>query len=316
MPIEEDCESGENRSVNATEISNDTVEVCEPITLQDEDGVVQQLNIINLLNVIGFLVTVLNFILIMRFEFSSEFLSYDKISKKYMTIITPKSSAKVILVVEFMLKLAFVATQLIPDYRGTKLVQEGVGYWYMIISVLQFGWTWAFFKENMHLSIVLMFFILASSIIIVYAQRNITSTSQGLHQIREFIMIRLPFQIYCGIAIAVMAIHISICAVKESEPASSLITLAVITFTIFHSVSMFCTLGLKTPLYTIPFVLAWVLFWIFQELKDPYILIYIEFDLDTIRGLRNSALTISVLCVLKVPIHFLSKVKLSEPQND
>ena len=292
-----------------TDIVNHSGRTCVDAAPQDQDAVeppVGPPNKINFLNVIGLVVNAVNFFLIMSFETSSEFLTYDEISDKYKTLITPKSSAQIILVVDLVLKFAFVLQQFTSRFRGKKVVQEGVSYLYVILSALQFGWTWAFFKEEIHIALVLMFFILAFSAIIVHSQHNIVSSEGGLCWITEFVVIRLPFQIYCGCAIASMALHINICAVKANEPASSLITLAVVSFTILLCVSMICIQGLTKPIYIIPFVLFWNNFWIYQELKDPYIVIYMKFSLATIHGLRDSALTISILCLVGIPIHLLN----------
>lgn len=313
--IDEECDRIQNSVSDDTEILNISVETYDLAAPQDEDNA-EPPNCINFLNVISFVVNAVNFSVIISFDSSSDFLSYDEISEKYITLLTPKSTALIILAVDLILKFSFVLQQLTRRSRGKELVQKGVSYWYMIISALQFGWTYAFFKEKLHLSMVLMFFILASSAVIVNSQHHIESLENGLHRFIEFVMIRLPFQIFCGCAIASMAHHLNMCAVKENEPASSLITIAVISLTLLLCVSMICTLVLTKPICTIPIVLCWNNFWIYQELKDPYIVIYMTFDLATIHGLRNSALTVSILCLMGIPIHSLNNyLKKSTPEQ-
>lgn len=288
-------EGNVGRETSATNDSNDTSLI--------------NLNLVNYSGLIGFLLHFVNIILIVGY---SEFPLYEDLSEKYTTIITPKSSAQIIFSVDFVLKIAFAVTQMLPRYRGKPIVQEGIGYLYFIVSVLQLGWTFAFFHEEIHLSVVLMFFILASSTIIVYAQHQIAKTESGRDHLVEFIVIRLPFQIYCGCALVFFALHISICAVKADEPASSLLTIGVITLTVLHAVSFHCVFGMTKPIYTIPFVLAWALIWIYEELKDPFVMIYWTFDPITVDGFRNSALTISLVCVVPAFAHMLVRLMIVE----
>ena len=131
------------------------------------------LNNINYLNLVGYIINVL-----VTFFASPVFNLPDNgtISEKYQTIITPTGFSFAIWGIIFLSQLIFTIVQMLPQYRATEIVQEGVSTMYFHTCIAQGVWTLVFGLEMFWLSTVVMFLILASLYKIVLQQTEINVT--------------------------------------------------------------------------------------------------------------------------------------------
>ncbi len=205
-----------------------------------------------------------------------------ELSRKYQTIITPKSSAFAIWAIIFTFQGIFSVLQLVPSFRGRPMVQQGVSYWYMLICFFQVGWTFAFAFEVIPLSLVFMLLLWISLMGLIISQyyvkldpRTSSCSSRGLI---EFWFLRFPFSVHGGWITAATALNISVVAVDSNASAATQLAVGIVSLAVLHAISVWHLFGYKRPNYTIPIVLIWANGWIYGELQSPQDLIIQTFD--------------------------------------
>lgn len=75
------------------------------------------------------------------------------------------------------------------------MVQQGVGYWYCLVSLFQVAWTFSFAYEILWLSLLFMLLILVSLWALLYDQ-YFRAESDG--SLWEFWLLRFPFALHAG----------------------------------------------------------------------------------------------------------------------
>jgi benzodiazapine receptor len=214
-----------------------------------------------------------------------------ELSDKYQTLVTPNSSAFSIWSVIFIMQLVFVILQMFPRFRGKKMVQEGVSYYYLLTCVFQAGWTIAFSFELILFALILIVSIWASLVAILYSQYYTESEGTLL----EFWLMRFPFAIHCGWLTAASLLNVNVLVVDMEEPADVQLAVGIISLAILHAVSVWVCFALKRPNYTIAGVLAWANGWIYAELQEPRDQIVALFASQTISGVSYAALAVSII---------------------
>ena len=87
------------------------------------------LNAYNYLNLVGYIInTFVTFLASPIFGFPDN----GALSDKYQTIVTPNGLTFSIWGIIFIAEAVFTIAQMFPKFRGVKLVQEGVSYWYFV----------------------------------------------------------------------------------------------------------------------------------------------------------------------------------------
>ena len=147
---------------------------------------IMTLNTVNYLNLVGYIINVL-----VTF-FASPLLGFPDngtISAQFQTIITPTGFTFAIWGIIFLSQLIFTIVQMLPQYRSTAIVQDGVKYLYFYACIAQSAWTFAFGYFFFLLSTVFMFLILASLYGIVMQQTKIEAS------IGEFWLFKFPVRV-------------------------------------------------------------------------------------------------------------------------
>lgn len=227
-----------------------------------------------------------------------------ELSRKYQTIITPKSTAFAIWAVIFTFQGIFAIIQLLPSFRGRPMVQEGVSFWYMLVCFWQIGWTFAFAFEVIPLSLVFMLLLWISLMGLIISQyyvkldpRTSACSSQGL---REFWFLRFPFSVHGGWITAATALNISVVAVDSGSAAATQLAVGIVSLAVLHAISVWHLFGYKRPNYTIPIVLMWANGWIYGELQEPQQLVLETFDQSVISGVAYAAFSVSMVIMIQL----------------
>ncbi len=129
-----------------------------------------ELNRFNYLNLVGFIINVLFTV------FATPILNLPDnatLSAKYQAIITPSGFTFAIWGIIFLSQLIFTVHQMLPKYRATSIVQDGVHLMYFYACIAQSAWTVIFGYEIFWLSVIAMFCILVSLFFIVVEQAKI-----------------------------------------------------------------------------------------------------------------------------------------------
>lgn len=215
------------------------------------------------------------------------------LSDKYQTIVTPKSDAFRIWIVIFLFQLIFTIVQLLPKFRATPMVQQGVSYWYCLVSAMQIGWTFSFAYEFIPLSLAFMLALYVSLMALLYSQYH-TESDKSL---REFWLLRFPFAIHGGWITAASALNVNVQMVASKAPADIQLAVSIVSLAVLHAISVWVLFHIQRPNWTIACVLAWAFGYIYHELASPNDLIIETFSLETINGVRYAAFAVGVIII-------------------
>lgn len=221
-----------------------------------------------------------------------------ELSEKYQSLVTPNSSAFIIWAVIFSVQGIFVIVQMLPRFRGNKLVHEGIKFYYILACIFQVSWTLAFAYEVIWLSLTFMLLIWASLVMLLYSEYNTESEDSIL----EFFLFRFPFAIHCGWLTAASALNVNVLVVDIDPPADIQLAVAIISLAALHAISVWVTFGFKGPSYTIAGVLAWANYWIYRELQEPKDSIIARFSPDLISGVSYATVAVAAIIVLQILI--------------
>lgn len=221
-----------------------------------------------------------------------------ELSRKYQTLVTPNSTAFAIWAVIFLAQGAFAALQFLPRFRATPMVQHGLKYWYIAVTVTQVGWTFAFAYEIIPLSLAFMIMIWISLIGILYSQYYTESDGSIL----EFWILRFPFAVHAGWITAASALNVNVQVVSMSQSADIQLAVGIISLAVLHAISVWVIYNIPRPQWTMACVLSWAFGWIYVELGSPNEKITDTFHVDTINGVRYAAVTVSFIILFQIVI--------------
>ena len=217
-----------------------------------------------------------------------------ELSRKYQTLVTPASTAFAIWGLIFVSQAIFALCQLLPRFRASAMVQEGVWYWYASVAATQIGWTFTFAYELMAVSLVLILLIWLSLVTILYKQYYAKSDGTIL----EFWILRFPFSVHAGWITAASALNVNVLVVSLLQPAYVQLAVAIVSLAVLHAVSLWVVFFLTRPNWTIACVLAWAFGYIYVELNVNSSRVIDTFGADIIIGVKYA--TISVVAIIGI----------------
>jgi benzodiazapine receptor len=144
------------------------------------------------LNIVAFVLTVL----VNGLAGSTTFLggkSTAEISDANPTLVTPAGYVFSIWGIIYILLGIFVVFQALPSQKG-KDYRERISWLFVLSSVLNIVWLFLWQFEYLGLSVVLMFLLLAT-LIMIYLRLNIGKSAVSL---REKLAVHVPFSVYLG----------------------------------------------------------------------------------------------------------------------
>merc|ERR1712232_1349887 len=131
---------------------------------------------------------------------------------------------------------------------------------------------------------------------IIYRTRNYV---QEETTIKDFWLLKFPFEIHTGWIIAASAVNFSVCLVAYGDDTTIQIGVAVLSVTALIVVSLAMLFSLTPPIYTLPAVQAWPLLGVWAQLASPLEKTADKFIL-VCDGLGFSALIASVSIALLI----------------
>jgi len=196
------------------------------------------------------------------------------------------------------------------------MVQQGVGYWYLLTCTFQVAWTFAFAYEVIWLSLILILLILASLVALLYSQYYTNSNGKLV----EFWVFRFPFALHGGWLTAASLLNVNVVVVDSSTTPAVELAVGIISLAILHAVSVWVLFGIRRPNYTIAGVLSWATGWIYAELQDPQDSIVSRFDSTTISGVSYAAGAVAFIItgqiVFRCGLYLITEYLLNKDEAD
>merc|ERR1712232_11604 len=129
----------------------------------------------------------------------------------------------------------------------------------------------------------------------------------------EFWILEFPFAVHAGWITVATVMNANVLATYESAPATTLVTVAIVSIAILYAASV-CLLLLSSsssrrgrPVLgdgvsrAVGFVFSWGTYWIYDELKrHPKDSIVSTFDEQVVAGISNASLVVSVVVSIQV----------------
>ena len=216
-----------------------------------------------------------------------------ELSDKYQTLVTPNSRAFSIWAVIFIFQAVFAIVQLLPRFRGTDMVQKGVGFWYCLVCAFQIGWTFTFAYEIIPASLACMLLLWLSLMGLLYSQYYTESDNT----LWEFWLLRFPFAIHGGWITAASALNVNVQVVSMTQPADVQLAVSIVSLAVLHAISVWVLFNIPRPNWTIAGVLSWAFGWIYYELQNPNELITSTFVPDIINAVAYAAFAVGVAII-------------------
>jgi len=224
------------------------------------------------------------------------------LSEKYQTLVTPENIGFAIWGIVFLFQGLFAFVQLTSSTRDVDMVQDGVGYWYLVTCAAQVGWSFAFGYEYIGMSVILIFVIWLSLAVIVYNQYCIRNRYDTMF---EFWLLRFPFEVHCGWVSVATFLNISVYVVKNNVTASQQLTLGIVSLALLHLVTFWVLFGMSKPNFTIPSVIAWGMGWIYYKLQSPKDVLKSRFAPQVLTGVRDAAYVLFIFMIVQIIVRLL-----------
>lgn len=177
-----------------------------------------------------------------------------ELSEKYQTLVTPAGFTFAIWGIIFVAQLIFTIVQLLPAFRGSKMVASAVGYDYIAVCIAQIGWTLSFTFEIIWLSLAFMLGILYFLLTLINDQYKEGASDSP---IRDYWLLKFPFSVHTGWIIAASCVNINVLLVDIGVNSDIQYYVAIGTLVLLVFVSSFSVSFPARPEYVIPLVLAW-----------------------------------------------------------
>jgi hypothetical protein len=191
----------------------------------------------------------------------SDYPTNAEVSAQYPSLMTPAGYAFSIWAVIFLSQLVWAIFQLLPSYRSSDMVIDGVGWNYVRICFAQIAWTVFFTMEEILLSLIAMIAILIPLVIVLLRIAKIRTEDNTTYAILKF-----PFEIHAAWIMAASLVNANILLIDLELSKTIQIVAAIITLTILASAGIGFTLRGQ---WVIPAVLGWASLAIAVRLSDP-----------------------------------------------
>eukprot|EP00618_Florenciella_parvula_P036799 CAMPEP_0119478656 /NCGR_PEP_ID=MMETSP1344-20130328/8292_1 /TAXON_ID=236787 /ORGANISM="Florenciella parvula, Strain CCMP2471" /LENGTH=323 /DNA_ID=CAMNT_0007512843 /DNA_START=93 /DNA_END=1064 /DNA_ORIENTATION=+ len=187
------------------------------------------------------------------------------LSSKYQTLVTPSGWAFSIWGPIFIFEGVFAVCQLLPSYRDSAVVQQGVSYWWIYVCVMQIAWTMGFAQEQIVLSTVFMYGILVGLVAIVY-RTNVLHKAQTYS---SWWLTKAPFTLHLGWIIVATLLSNNVTVVAAGASPATQLAWAAYTLALLTAIGGLVVFGRQPDSSILVGVFTWALGAVASELTDP-----------------------------------------------
>jgi len=235
------------------------------------------------------------------FTFASSFGAFGpdntELSFKYTLLLTPAGFAFAIWGPIFIWEGVFAALQLLPQFRGSKIVELATPGW-IVACISQSAWSVVFAQELLLFACVCMLGILAGLVSIAVLTDGLAMTWS------EYFALRAPISLHMGWIIAASALNVNVVAGGARASPETLLGMAVASIGVICVLAAIFALVMKSADPIVCFVAAWAFNAISAQLSDPVDLNAPNrhnphtWDEITLKGLEIAASYIAILALV------------------
>mmetsp|Transcript_12820 Transcript_12820/g.15684 ORF Transcript_12820/g.15684 Transcript_12820/m.15684 type:complete len:299 (+) Transcript_12820:123-1019(+) len=181
-----------------------------------------------------------------------------ELGRRYESIVTPAETTFLISHLVLLFQGIFTVTQMLPSYRDSRLVQDGVQHWFFASAVAQLFWSIDLGFENIVgslFSVLFMACMVYSNGQILMNQAAMTEAEQTSEQ---YWLLRFPFNLHTGWTMAVFIMSVNAFITFIGSGGFIQLIFGILSLIGFAAMSwkMLLANGDK-PNYAIPSVLSW-----------------------------------------------------------
>jgi len=227
------------------------------------------LSLLQGVNVVAFLATVVVNFLASAFALNGK--TTAQVSDAYPTVITPAGYVFAIWSIIYTLLFIFAVFQAFPRQRGKPFLHE-IGWLFVLSSILNISWLFLWHYDQITLSVLLMFALLAS-LIAIYLRLKIGRAKVSF---REKLAVHLPFSVYLGwITVASIAnVAVALTAINWDRLGPDEVTWGVLVIIIALIITLAVVVSRRDVAYGL--VLIWALVGIAVKQSDQSIILTAE----------------------------------------
>eukprot|EP00977_Amphora_coffeiformis_P018134 scaffold6216_cov149-Amphora_coffeaeformis.AAC.1 len=246
-----------------------------------------------------------------------------QITTRYESLVTPAAWAYHLWYPILVLEGIFAAAQVAPYYRNRPIIQDGIGYFFFYIFVLQTAWTLFFSFQFFVASFVSVVLTLVCLLSLLLSQLHTQSTNatdeedwqtiirQRPSALIEYVLFRFPFYLHTGWMVLMTVDHFALLFRAFSGTTPSVQVAAdVISLALMLAAGVAC---LNRPPYqdfVIPTVLVWSFVGIADRLQNPSHNMQQAYGLVIVHAIQYAAQALAgtlVACVLPCVMVWLSR---------
>ena len=191
------------------------------------------------------------------------------LSRKYQTLVTPAGWAFSIWGCIFCSQLYWILYQQRagPDCYADRVAT--VKFDYVFVCLFQVGWTFAFSRENIELSLLAMALILLFLAKIVFLDlRGSGGGGGGDLPITDYLLWKFPLSIHFAWILAATALNANVLLVANESPASTQFAAGMASIAALLAFNALLLLRSDRPDFTVGIVACWTFLGIYYELKS------------------------------------------------
>lgn len=227
---------------------------------------------------------------------SLSFLLYEPTSEmrksEYRTLFTPVEWVFYIWVLICISQGVFAIAQLLPRYRSSTIVIDGIKFWYVPICVFEVTWVLTM-KDHAHLSAFFIILLLLLCLLCLIKSQNDIIPNISILQ---YFLFCFPFELHTAWIIGAMLINSNMAIKTEDENIAVQLTVAALSLHILLAIAICFLFIPDRPNYSIPLVLSWISMGIWIELRNPdYDAIISSFGQDTVTTMLENSMAITII---------------------
>jgi len=225
-----------------------------------------------------------------------------ELSDKYQTIITPFSTSFIIWAPIFLLQgIWALLWQFVYCKQRNHPAVFAIGYWYLIVCLVQAGWTLSFSFEINWLALIFMLSILLCLGILHYRLQQCIDEKQR-YTWKGYLIWQLPFSLHLGWITAASVLNINVVLVAYGASANAQFGFAIASLVLLLIAVGAYLAERPNSDFAPPLALVWALGGVYAELQNPSGSIVRRFSSSQIDGFQLGVLITMCVAIAAVAL--------------